>query len=574
MAVPTKAPVRPANVVVAQGQTLTEGGPSVNVGGKAAVYSAGSVYLDSSTPIAVPKAEDNNVVVAQGQTLTENGSAASIGGKAAVYSAGSLFYGSTPIPIPEASPTNLVVAQGQTLSENGPPAVVGGKTALYKAGSIYYDSTLVAVPTSAQGQQNPPPVVAVGVTFVPAVQTPSPVVANGITFAPAVEKASPVIAGGITFAPVSQSISGYIREPVVAGGITFQASFVQSPNAAEQETPAPLSVDENPVLKAANGGLVIAGSTISQGSTTSLLGHVIAANSDNVVVDGTTHPLAQITVQPVETPTATPLEIANQPVMKAANGGLVIAGTTISQGAQSTLFGHVISVGDNNVIDNGKTLHFAPNTEAAGQNSVTSLIYGSSNIVTTLTPGATYSSGGHIATYTGSTLSALTEATSSVIGTATVPALPSQVHIEASSASTTTPEQLFVETSPSLSSSPSPSSSSAVEYVLNGTTATAASTSNVPIGALILSGLDAVPKNSSLVLPFIAFANRSVASTVPTSTVVGSAPPGSMMTTTSETGGSGKASATRPVHGSGSVGYGTRGITLRWRSLGILLALG
>ena len=423
LAIPTSAPASPAKAVVAQGQTLTEGGPSANVGGKAAVYSAGSIYLGSSTPIAVPKAEDNNVVVAQGQTLTENGSTASIGGKAAVYSAGSLYYDSTPIPIPKASPTNVVVVQGQTLSENGPSAVVGGKTALYKAGSIYYDSTPVAVPTSAQGQQNPPPVVAAGVTFAPTVQNPTPVVANGITFAPAVEKVSPVVAGGITFAPVSHSILGDGREPVVAGGITFQPTFVQSPDAVALETPAPL-------------------------------------------------------------------EIANRPVIKAANGGLVIAGTTIPPGVQTSLFGHVISVGASDVVDDGKTLTFASKSEAAARTSVASLIYGSSDIVTTLTPGATYASGGHITTYTGPTPSAFTETASSVIGTTTVPLQASAL-----------PSQIFVEASPS----------SAVEYVLNGKTATVASPSDVPLGGLILYGFHAVPTNSS-VLPAVVLLNGTVAS--------------------------------------------------------------
>ena len=498
--VPTKAPAPPAKAVVAQGQTLTEGEPSAHVDGKAAAYSAGSVYVDSSTPIAVPKAEDKNVVVAQGQTLTENGSTARIGGKAAVYSAGSIYYDSTPISIPNASPTNVVVAQGQTLFENGPSAIVGGKTALYKAGSIYYDSTPVAVPTAASGQLKSAPVIAAGVTFAPTVQTPSPVVTNGIEFAPSVEKVSPVVAGGITIVPISQPISGDTREPVVAGGITFQPSYILSTNAVALETSVPLAVDNNPVLKAPDGGLIVAGSRIAPGSTTSLLGHVIAANSDNVVVDGTTHSLAPATAYPLKTPTVTPLEIANKPVLKAANGDLVIAGTTVPSGAQTTLFGHAISVGANNVVvDDGKTLTFAAsNTDDAGrpQKSVASLVYGSSTLATTLTPGATYTINGHMTAYTGSTPSVLTETTSSVIGTTTVPSdLLSPVFIEASA----TPENSSVGASPS----------SALKYVLNGKTATAASASDVPVGGLILSGFNAVP---SAIMPSIAFVNGSAAS--------------------------------------------------------------
>ena len=575
VAVHTNVPVSPTKAVVAQGQTLTEGGPSASIGGEAAVYSAGPVFLDSSTPVAVPESQNNDVVVAHGQTLTENGAIASIGGKAAVYSAGSLYYDSTLIPIPKASSTNVFVAQGQTLSENGPSVVVDGNAAVYKAGFLFYDSTPVAVPTAAQGQQAPPAVVVAGITFAPTAQPPSPVV---ITFVPAVEKASHVVAGGITFALGLQPTAGDANGPVVAGGITFQPSHVRSPDdAVAPETPAPLSVGSDPVLKAANGGLLIAGSTISQGSTTSMLGHVIAANSDNVVVDGTTHSLAPATAFPIEKPTATslqiasrpvlkaangglviagntvtpgsstsllghtisvgfnkvivdgathafgpmtayplatlaPLEIANHPVIKAADGGLVTAGTRIRQGSKTSLFGHVISVGNDEVVDDGKTLTFASNTEAAGQQLVASPIYGSSNIVTALNLGATYTSGGHIATYTGSTPSVLTEAVSSVIGTTIVPlkpsALPNQFFVE--EPVSVTPEQLYVQTS-----------SSGVEYVLKGTTATAAMPSDVPIGGLILAGFNAAPTNSS-VLPSVMVMNGTVASN--TTSRVGSSP--------------------------------------------------
>ena len=610
VAVPTNVPVSPVKAVIAQGQTLTEGGPAANIGGKAALYSAGSIYLDSSTPVAVPKSKDNNVVIAQGQTLTENGPTASIGGKPAVYSAGSVYYDSTPIAIPKPSLANIVVAQGQTLTENGPPALIGGKTAMYKAGSIYYDSTPVAVPTPEPGQRNPLPVIAAGITFAPVIQSPSPIVVHGVTFAPAVEKASPVVANGITFAPIPPSSPGDSREPVAVGDITFQPSHVQISNAIAMETPAPLLVGSNPVSQAADGGLLIAGSTISPGSTASLLGHVIAANFDNVVVDGTTHFLAPVTARPVEAPTATPLEIANSPVLKAANGdliiagstvsqgsktsllghaisvgsdkvvldgtthalgpitahpletpapleianqpvikdvngGLIIAGTTIPQGSRTTLFGHVISVGTSNVIDDGKTLTFAPENEIAGHQPLTSLIYGSSNLITTLYQGATYSSGGHIITYTGSTPSILTEATFGVIQTTTLSsqpsALPNQVFIEASVSAT--PEPLLVE--PSADDNPS-------------------------IGGLILAGLNTSNRSSlstnssssssssssSTILPSIILINGTMASSSSSSTppippssltsqLVGNSPSFSTMT-------SGQAVPSEPHHSRGS----------------------
>ena len=636
VSIPPAPPLTPASLVVAQGQTLTEGGPSATVGGKAAVYSAGSIYLGSSAPVAVPKAEAANVVVAQGQTLTENGPTASIGGKAAVYSAGSVYYDSTPIPIPPASPANVVVAKGQTLTENGPSAVVGGKTALYKAGSIYYDLTPVAVPTSAQGQRAPPPVVAAGVTFAPTTQTPTPIVTNGITFAPAVQNASPVIAGGITFAPIAQPVSPNIREPVVAGGITFQPSLIQSSNALPLQTPAPLSVGSNPVVKALNGDLIIAGTTIPPGSTTSLLGHVIAANIDNVVLDGTTHPLAPATVYPAEPPTPTPLSIANEPVLQAANGdlvvagstlspgratsvlghaisvapanvvldgtthafaqqhplqtptplsianepvlaavngALVIAGTTIPQGGQTSLFGHVISVNVDNVVEDGTTLSFATSNNAAGQPlSVPSLVYSTSSILTTLAPGATYTSSGHVVTYTGSTPSVLTETTSNLVGTATLPALPGQLFVEAPTPAASL-QPLFVNASPSVEGGEE-------EYVLNGKTATAAAASDVPIGGLILAGLRNA--SASALLPSVvlvsgggAAASVSTGSTLASTARAGSS--GASSTAEARSEASGSASG-KPVHqgiGSRVVGWssGVEG-GFYWRLMVVVLGYG
>ena len=504
VAVPTGTQVTPANVVVAQGQTLTEGGPSANVGGKAAVYSAGSIYVDSSSPVAVPKAKETNVVVAQGQTLTENGPPASIGGKAAVYSAGSVYYESTSIPIPKASPTNVVVAQGQTLTENGPGAVVDGRTAVYKEGSIYYDSTPVAIGTSTQGQQSPPPVVAAGITFSPTVQTPPPIVTNGITFAPAVEKGSPVVAGGITFEPKAPTIGSAINEPIVAGGITFQPSTIQGSNTFASETPAPLSVDGNPILQAANGDLIVAGTTIPPGSTASLLGHSIVANFDNVIVDGTTHSLAPVTAYPAESPTSTPLEIANQPVLIAANGDLVVAGSTITQGSTTRLLNHAISVGSDNVIVDGTTHAFAPVTappleaptplEIANKPVFKAANGGIVLAGSTIPQGSQTSLFGHVISVgangvivdDGNTLTfaATTEAATRQS------ALPNQVFVQAS-ASATTPEQLFVEASPS----PAPA---AGEYVYNGKTAAAAAQSDVPLGGIILAGFgDGGPSNRS-----------------------------------------------------------------------------
>lgn len=491
VAVPTSA--SPANIVVAHGQTLTENGPSANLGGKDAEYSSGSIYFGSSAPVAVPKVADTNVVIAQGQTLTENGTPADVGGKAAVYSAGSIYYDSTPVVVPKSSAANIIVAQGQTLTEDGHPAIVGGKTAMYSAGSVYYDSTPVAVSAAAQAGKAASSVVAIGVTFAPTVEAPSLVTAGGILFTPAVQTPSHVVAGGITFNPTLQGPQVTLP-PVVAGGINFQPSSANAvapetlttlsignepvlhaangglviagqtiaqgsttswlgnvisagskvvldgethavtlvtADIVALETPTPLTIDNNPVLRAPNGGMIIAGQTLEQGSTTSLLGHVISAGYSHIILDGTTQAFAPATAYAATLETPSPLAIPNHPVLTAPNGNLIIAGHTIARGASTTLFNQLISANSHQIVINGTTHALAPNTKAILQASPVSATH---HAQTTLTPGAAYSSDGSVATYTGSTPSVFTEATMVLVGTASVPALPGQVFVEAAAA--------------------------------------------------------------------------------------------------------------------------------------------
>jgi hypothetical protein len=99
---PAPVPVHPSSISNGQKAPAVNPTPAKNTNG------------NSNNP--QPASTAPNMVVAQGQTLTENGASATIAGKPAVYSAGSIYYDSTPVAAPTA-------ALGQ---QNPNPVVAGG----------------------------------------------------------------------------------------------------------------------------------------------------------------------------------------------------------------------------------------------------------------------------------------------------------------------------------------------------------------------------------------------------------------------------------------------------------------
>ena len=116
---------------------------------------------------------------------------------------------------------------------------------------------------------------------------------------------------------------------------------------------APVLVDGQPIIKGADGGVIIEANSIPSGTQTTVNGHVISAGPSQVDIDGSIYTIPTdvgdvVQIQEHYFPDI-PVEIDGQPVLKAGDGGVVIQGTTVAPGIQTTIHGHTVSVGPSNV---------------------------------------------------------------------------------------------------------------------------------------------------------------------------------------------------------------------------------
>ena len=116
-----------------------------------------------------------------------------------------------------------------------------------------------------------------------------------------------------------------------------------SPNPVLLASPTPLIVSGNTIQKATNGGAVIGASTYTAGYEGKLSDVPISVGVDNIVIGTTTHAL----------PTSAPVLIGGQSIVKAANGGVVIGTSTYSPGSQAQVSGKKLSVGVDSIVVGG-----------------------------------------------------------------------------------------------------------------------------------------------------------------------------------------------------------------------------
>ena len=116
--------------------------------------------------------------------------------------------------------------------------------------------------------------------------------------------------------------------------------------------PAPLAVAGQAIRTASNGGVVVAGQTITQGGHADVSGSLISIGSTNIVVGSSTYVL----------PANNPPPVGGQYIRPAPNGGLVVAGQTINAGKQVVVSGTTISAGSSNVVIAGSTYN-SPSAE-------------------------------------------------------------------------------------------------------------------------------------------------------------------------------------------------------------------
>jgi len=417
------------------GQMITPGSQATVSG---AVVSVGSsnVIVDGTThayPLTPPKTatpvivggntahifSDGGLVVA-GQTITPGSQATISHAVVSVGSSNVVIDGTTHVfpTMPSETATPLVVAGNtvQTLPAGGlviasqtitpgSQATISGVEVSVGAGNLVVDGITHALLSTAP-------------------ESPTPLVIAGQTAQKAQDGA--FIFGSLTITQGSQAtISGHVISVGASELVVDASTRSMSPNTVgfdASETPVPLSIAGYAVQKASNGGFVIASQTISQGSQATISGHVISVGASELVVDASTHLVTPQTLGFDSSETPIPLSIAGYAVQKGSDGGLVIASQTIARGSQATISGMVLSAGNDEVVVDGTAHSFLPQlTGTATPNSVQSIMYTTENIAMTLRSGATFQSGGMVMTYTGSSMSVLTEPTKAIIGTTTIP---------------------------------------------------------------------------------------------------------------------------------------------------------
>ena len=238
------------------------------------------------TPASSPSQDTNSVphvIIAQGQTLTENGASAVIGGKPAIYSAGSVYYASTTVAV---SPS----AKGQ---QHADPVIAGGITfapAIYvnpdtNSGIVAGDFSFTPVHIS---NSYPPsarqPITAGGLIVTPMDTSPASAVA-------------PVVIGGVTMTPIAaQAISTIVMGgrpiPITAApgaGISTPQAYIIAGETVSRGGPS-ITLSGTPVALPSAGGVVIGlhtyASPVPANSVISLGGQRFTAVPGAFVVDG------------------------------------------------------------------------------------------------------------------------------------------------------------------------------------------------------------------------------------------------------------------------------------------------
>ena len=219
-----------------------------------------------------------------------------------------------------------------------------------------------------------------------------------------------VIIAGQTLASGVQTTIGGHAISVGSGNVVVDGNTQILPTAISALPSQPLIADST-MQRAANGAVIVGGSTIPIGSQATIAGHIISVGLANVVVDGTTNGL------PISAPTASPILLNGQTIQRASNGGLIIGTSTIAPGSLTTIAGHVISVGANEVVLDSNTYALPP---VAGATLISSPNASVQRNAITLPNGFILSAGGSPVTISGKIISVLSNDQGAVIDGSTM----------------------------------------------------------------------------------------------------------------------------------------------------------
>ncbi|KAL6720091.1 hypothetical protein ACLMJK_002012 [Lecanora helva] len=252
---------------------------------------------------------------------------------------------------------------------------------------------------------------------------PNSVVANGNTIVRNLYGG--VVVAGSTYMPGSTAqLSGaplsVAPDHVVVGGSSY-ALPAPPPG-------SPVLFSGQSIAKAQGGGIVIGGATIGAGSQTAVAGHTVSVDSSNAIVDGSTYALPPSPGGAIlaPAPTPAPVLVGGQSVTRAANGGVVIGGSTIAAGASATIAGQVISVGDSAAVIGGTSYALPTNAGAVVQQGPSIAQNIAAHSALALANGAVITAGGAPATVDGTVIAIPSADNGIVVNGKTVPltALP------------------------------------------------------------------------------------------------------------------------------------------------------
>ena len=245
--------------------------------------------------------------------------------------------------------------------------------------------------------------------FAPLATTPAtPITVAGLSMQ--IASNGGVIVAGQTLAPgVQTTISGHAIS-VGTSNVVVDGNTQILPTVTPAQPPQPL-IGGSTMQRASDGAVMIGGSTLPIGSQATIAGHVISVGPANVVVDGTTNAL------PTPATTAPPILLNGQTIQRASNGGLITGTSTVAPGSQTTIAGHVISVGPSNVVLDSSTYALPP---IAGATLISSPNASAPRNAITLPNGSILSAGGSPITISGETISILSDDQGAVIDGSTI----------------------------------------------------------------------------------------------------------------------------------------------------------
>ena len=252
----------------------------------------------------------------------------------------------------------------------------------------------------------------------PSVQDP-PAVAQPITIGNQPVQQAPnggIVVGTTTMDPGSQGTVGDTPVKVSSGFVVAGGNTIALPVAP---TPTLPTVAGNPIVTAVGGGVVVGGNTITAGGAAATIGGTVITvlpSGGGIVVDGSTLAL------PIAPPPPLPT-LAGQPIQTAPNGIVVVGGNTITPGgAPVTVGGSTFSVPVNGggIVVNGNTMTVPPAHVASSPTVGSQQVQAGPNGAVVIGTDVIFA-GGPAATISGTVISALAGGSSVIVNGKTVP---------------------------------------------------------------------------------------------------------------------------------------------------------